>query len=424
MNARSRSFFGPFNHANYRWAWSGQTVSQIGSASHTVAIAYYFKEAFESGTIVGSILFIAGMASLACLPLSGVLADRHNRRFIALLCNAINAATAALLGVLLFVGPTNGMLLPYTAAVCTCVIRITSTFYRPAFGAMVPDLVPRDVLPGANALYKAGLRGGELGGQALGGFLYRVFGPAFVLLMDALSYCVALICVWRLQPKVQFLPSQTEAAKQSESGIAKSFMQGVKTITDIEGGALFLSMALVINFFATPIFVLMPFHVTDYLRGDAATLGWVLGSLTAGVLLGYACAAKWPISGPNSAAIVSATIVTMCAWFIVFSFCVSPIFASICLVGAGIANGYWSIYYETALQRAIPREALGRVYACFGLLSACLVPVASLIGGVVLDYLDGQTVVLFLTCSILMTLYPLVLSFSKSYRTFFRKIQN
>jgi len=40
------------------------------------------------------------------------------------------------------------------------------------------------------------------------------------------------------------------------------------------------------------------------------------------------------------------------------------------------------------------------------------------------DYLDGQTVVLFLICSILMTLYPLVLSFSESYRTFFRKIQN
>ncbi len=193
----------------------------------------------------------------------------------------------------------------------------------------------------------------------------------------------------------------------------------MRTITDVPGGALFLSMALVINFFDTPIFVLTPFHVVDYFQGDAATLGMVAGSLSAGVLIGYAGAARWPIAGVRQSTTVLLTIVAMCSFFIVFSFSFSSIFAGIFLLFAGVANGYWSIYFETTLQRMVRREALGRVYACFGLLTAGLTPVAALLSGIALDIMNQQTALLFIDCSVIMTLYPCLLIFNRKFLNFF-----
>ncbi len=409
-----------FQHRNFRLVWTGQVTSQVGSAGHTIAVSFFIKEAFQSGTIVGSVAFFSGLASILCLPLSGVLADRHNRRTIILICDALNAFSALILGLMFLVLPSGSMSLAYAAVLCTFLVRLTSTFFRPAFGATLPDLVPRAVLSQANAVYKAGARGGDLARQALGGFVYRWLGPGTLFLLDALSYFVALWCVFRTKPASLFVPKSTSGSPENE-GVIREFMQGVRAITKIPGGAIFLSMALLINFFATPIFVLMPFHVTDYLQGDAATLGVIVGALSAGVLAGYALAARWSIAKGGSTVILT-TIVVMSAFFIIFSISRNFIISCTSLFLAGVANGYWSIYFETTLQRMVRREALGRVYACFGLLSAGLTPAAALAGGLALDLLNQRTTILFLVCSILMTLYPLTLFFNQKFLSFFDRL--
>jgi hypothetical protein len=70
--------------------------------------------------------------------------------------------------------------LAFWAVSCSFIVKIDSTFFRPAFGATVPDLVPHTALSNANAFYKAGARGGDLVGQALGGFVYRLLGPGIL----------------------------------------------------------------------------------------------------------------------------------------------------------------------------------------------------------------------------------------------------
>ncbi|EON17925.1 major facilitator superfamily protein [Cupriavidus sp. GA3-3] len=183
-------------------------------------------------------------------------------------------------------------------------------------------------------------------------------------------------------------------------------------------------MALVINFFATPILVLMPFHASGVLRVSVPMYGLLMAALSMGVLIGYLMAAKIPVPRLNQTRVVVSIISFMCGCFLLFSRTGNFTLASLLLFAAGVANGYWSIFFETTLQRVIPRGALGRVYACYGLLSGGLIPLASLVGGVALDVLVGDTRVLFTVCALVMTMYPMFLSTRKGFSSFFESLES
>lgn len=145
----------------------------------------------------------------------------------------------------------------------------------------------------------------------------------------------------------------------------------------------------------------------------------LMATLSAGVLAGYLAAARVPLSRATRSSSVVCVITCMCRCFLLFSRLSDPYLAVIALFLAGLANGYWSIFFETAVQRVIPWESLGRVYACCGLLSGGLIPAASLAGGVVLDVLNQDTRTFFSVCAVIMTAYPLVLLSSGRFVSFF-----
>ncbi|QIM71273.1 MFS transporter [Bordetella trematum] len=411
----------PLSHSNFRDVWTGQFISQIGSSAHAVGVAFFLKEATESATFVGGALFVTGFAALLCLPIAGITADRRNRKHIVLICDAIGAVATFILACALLLAPAPmPEWLPYLVVLGSLTVAVSSAFFRPAFGALLPDLVPRNALASANSLYKTGARLGDLVGTTCGGIIYRFAGPGNIFIGNAVSYLISVIFVSRAKPDIIFAPSPAtdNLGKQTE-GLYDNFIKGVSTLTKIPGGRLFLSMALVINFFATPIFVLMPFHVSNVLHGQASLYGALMASLSLGILTGYFFAAKFSLARTSNSTTIVAIIVLMCAAFVIFAQATSPTLALIALFIAGIANGYWSIFFETSLQSTIPRDALGRVYACYGMLSGGLVPLSSLLGGIILDFIGQDTVLLFSICAAFMTAYPLLLLSRKNFTSFF-----
>lgn len=408
-------------HTNFRRVWFGQFVSQLGSSAQVIGASYFLKEATESATFVGLVLSCAGLVGLACLPVAGVCADRYSRRRIVLYCDVFSGVV--LLAVVLgFAACSPGKLAPmaYGVAGCLLALRAVAAFFRPAFGAILPDLVPRENLTTANSLYKTGGRVGELLGSVFGGLIYAQLGPAKLFLVDALSYGFSAICMWRTRADT---PHAAKAARRGRQGLIAEMLAGFLAISRVPGGKAFLSMALVINFFATPIFVLMPFHVARTLHGGATLFGTLMGALTCGVLIGYLVAGWRSASAFQGRYCISVTIVAMCAAFIVFAVARDTWLALVALLCAGVANGYWSIFFETALQGAVERAVLGRVYAAFGILSGGAVPIAALVGGCLLDLLSQETRALFVCCASFMTIYAVILAFSRPFNDFFQYLR-
>ena len=412
---------------DFGYVWPGQFISQMGTSLHAIGFSYYLKTATDSASLVGSVSFATGMLALLALPIAGVVCDVLSRRNIVLRCDFLCASLIVMLALGFHAFDTERsrvILLCMTAPL----IGIISVFFRPAFGAMLPDIVGREQLAKANSLYKGGARLGELFGSVSGGLLYRAFGPTVLFTLNGCSYLIAYILMRKTSFHLKVTaPSTTLRPKLSwkPPDLLRNFGEGLKQIRTIRGASEYLCTAVSINVFAAPILVYMPFHASSTFGGDALIYATLMGSLSCGIFLGYLTAAFLPIKKAASSTSITATIVLMCFCFLGFARSHELYVAASWLSVAGLANGYWSVFFETGMQSSLPRHLLGRVFATLGLGSGIAVPFSTLCAGVWLDRFEHDTHVLFTVCAFGMTIVPTtLLLFSANYRAFFERFRD
>lgn len=81
---------------NFFLLWQGGMVSAIGNQAYLIAVMLWTKEATESGTLVGIVLFAGGIASL-WIPFGGVLADRFSRVRLLVWCDLLSGISVLIL---------------------------------------------------------------------------------------------------------------------------------------------------------------------------------------------------------------------------------------------------------------------------------------------------------------------------------------
>ena len=103
-------------------------------------------------------------------PLTGWVADHFDRRTIARLTLTMLMVASGLLAFATYEGWVTLPLIFGIAAV----VGIARAFNGPAYNALAPNLVPRDVLPNAIALSSVAWQAGMIIGPALGGYVYAM----------------------------------------------------------------------------------------------------------------------------------------------------------------------------------------------------------------------------------------------------------
>jgi MFS family permease len=170
--------------------WSGVVVSQIGTRATVAACLWQVYELTGSIAATGLVGAAQAVALVSLSPIGGVLADRWDRRR---LLQATQAA--AMLAAFAMAAVTlAGVVQAWQVIAGTLVTTAAATFDQPCRQALVPALVPREVLPAAIALLNPSREVAVLTGPAIGGLLIAVDGPGLVYLFDGMSY-LALIGV-------------------------------------------------------------------------------------------------------------------------------------------------------------------------------------------------------------------------------------
>jgi DHA3 family tetracycline resistance protein-like MFS transporter len=244
---------------------------------------------------------------------------------------------------------------------------VGTAFFTPAFEAIVPDLVPDEDLPAANALDQfvrpIALR---LVGPVVGGALVSVSaGLAFAI--DAASFAATLVAVLALRP-----PRAAAAHVSAVAALREGFhfMRGRVWLW----GTL-ASAALAYLVFLGPAEVLLPYVVKNELHASARTLGLVLAAGGVGAL-GAAAFVGRREHPRRDITVVYAT------WTL----------ATLAVAGYGLATAAWqlmvaclafnaleaagTILWATIKQRHVPGVLLGRVSSLDWLISIALLPVS------------------------------------------------
>ncbi len=362
---------------DFRWLWTGQAVSAVGDMIFPVAVAVQVLDAGGDATAVGLVLGGRFAALVLFSLLGGVWADRLPRTAVMIGADVLRAVAVA--GLALTPGTPPVLVL----AGLTFLVGAGEAFFRPAYGALIPSVVPQPDLTQANALTGSSLHFAQVIGPGLGGVLVAVAGPRVAFGLDALTFAVSCATLLGVAEPASTPPERRSAVREIGEGV-----QAVRVRPWI-GAVLTLAAAQLMLAFA-PVMVLLPVIARERL-GGASSYGLVLSAGAVGALVGALLAGRLRPARPGLVGIlglVPLALQPVALW-------VSLDLGWVCVLFfvAGLGLGPFIVYWESALQVDVPKHLLARVVSLDWMCSFALLPVGLALVGPVL-HLVGRGPVL------------------------------
>ncbi|WP_234435003.1 MULTISPECIES: MFS transporter [Streptomyces] len=374
----------------FRWFFTGYTTSLLGSSMAPVAVAFAVLDGDGNGGTGGSGTDLGWVMAARILPVvlvllaGGVVADRLGSRRVMLGSDVLRGLVQALFAGLLVAGHA-----PVWAVVALVAVwGVGEGLFMPAFGAIVPDLVPRkELMADANTLLGLSRSVSTVVGPAAAGLVTAALGPAAVLLVDAVTYGVGAFALAGLR-----LPERRPADGGGESmlgdlraGWSEFVSRPWLWITTAQMGLFNLLVW-------APFLVLGPLTAQRDL-GGARAWGLVMGGYGAGAVLGGLL-----MLGRRPARPLAVATVAGLAWALPSGALAAgaslPWVAGGALV-AGAGSAVCGTLYGTTLQEWVPVELLGRLTSFGALGSFALGPLGLAAAGPLADRFGVDTLLMF-----------------------------
>ena len=264
----------PLTLPRFRALWIASVFSNLGGFFQSVAASWLMLE------LTGSPVWVSAMAASTMLPLlflalpSGALADLANRRNILLVTQA--TMLASVLG--MTASALSGHITPTLLLTFGLLLGVGAAFNAPVWMAMVPDLVPREMVPDAVALNSAAFNAARAVGPALGGIIVALAGPGVAFGINAATYVGVLAVIFSF-PASEWSP-------QEESPMGKAIAAGVRYARFSPTLLWLLGVAAAFALTGASVLTLLPNVTSEGLRGGATMYGLLLGAMGVGALGG------------------------------------------------------------------------------------------------------------------------------------------
>ncbi|HXP20535.1 MAG TPA: MFS transporter [Streptosporangiaceae bacterium] len=331
----------------------GDVVCTLGDSALWLAMAIWVKELTGRSAAAGLVFFAYAAGSLLS-PLGGVLADRLPRRPLLICSNLIAAGL-----VLLIIGVHDRAQI-WLIYLVTFLYGVIGSAIGPAQTALLPSLVPKDLLAEANGAQQTMNEGLRLIIPIVGAGLFVLWGGAVVAEIDAATFLVAAASLVALrvdEPKPERNSSAGDQGGQFAAGFRFISRDPVLRSITI---ALGLSM-LVFGFTESALFSV----VTVGLRHSASFVGLLMTTQGVGAVGGGLSAAV--ILRHISECMMTAMALALAAATALLLTLPSVVSVLAGMVLAGIVIPWVSVAAITAIQRRSPAALLGRVSGAFGL---------------------------------------------------------
>jgi MFS family permease len=376
---------------DFRLLFTGRCVSLVGDGAFLVAVAWQAYTLSNAPTALSLIGIAMTMPLIALLLLGGVVSDRHDRRRVMLIADAVRATLLVLMGALAL----SGALRLWHMMAIVAVYGAAQAFFDPASDAIVPELLPEEQLGEANALEQLvrplALR---MAGPAVGGALVGAIGPGAAFLADGATFVASAGALWAMSAATR-PPAAAPPPRRAGGAAARAATRELREGWSYVRGHVWLwgtfaSAGLAYLMFMGPAEVLLPFMVKNVLGGSGVQLGLVLG---AGGLGSVACALAMTRSGLPRRGMT-------------FIYAVWAL-ATVAVAGYGLATAMWqlmvaslafnlletagTIVWATMKQRHVPGELLGRVSSLDWLISIGLLPLSLALTGPLSSALGVRT---------------------------------
>ncbi len=331
----------------FRRLWAGSSLSSVGGAMTTFAVALQVFQLTGSSAAVGAIGLTQAVVLITLGPLGGSLADGFDRRRLALVTSSALAGVSALFAAQAFgnVRQLWPLFVLITAQASLAAVD------GPARRVFTPLLLPPERVGAGMALTTLSAQVARLVGPMAAGVLVAEVGLRACYLVDAASFAGAIYGLARL-------PATAPARGAGRAGL-RSAAQGLRFVrrqpvllgallTDVNGMVLGMPVAL------------LPAFAAAHFGGSPRALGLLVAAPAVGGLIGASLSGPvGRVRRPGRALLGSVAL-----WGLgiaAFGFATALWLAVGLLALAGAADAATVVLRGTIVQLVTPDELRGRV---------------------------------------------------------------
>ncbi len=354
---------------------------------------WFTYAATRSSLEVAAIAVVFQLTYVAVGPAAGVFADRWDHRRTMIVCDG---ARAAILSAFALITWRAGFSFPL-ALVAVFLLESAGRFFGPSRLAYIPFLIERDDLATANGLFTGTRQAAGLGGQALAGLMISGVGALAGFVVDAVSFVLSGLALTLIRPPrapEAGSPTVSSYPKTSRHGFWSELREGYQVLVGIPMIRALLLFAAFSNAAFAMIEPAMPAYIRTTLHSGAWAYGLVGSFQFGGTLLGGFLAGEIAARLRAGPLMVAATA-----------------FDGAALVAAGVVHvvpvalvlwGSWAsalavigVVEQSLDQALIPRQHMARVMALMSSVGMALMPVGSLVGGLLAGRIGAASLYVF-----------------------------
>jgi len=363
-------------HRDFSYLWSGQLVSNIGTAISTLALMFYAYD------LTGSAMAMAILAIAQTLPVVvfagfvGVYVDQWNRKTIMIASDVVRAITILLIPLTIYF-PTF-MPTIYWVYLLTFIYATANAWFFPARSASIPNLVEGDELVAANSLSQMTFQVVQLVVPPLGGILVALLAPDYFLAF-AITASTFVFSAFALRGiRTNLRPDRSMEDKES---LMKQIAQGARYVI----GNAILSFLFVFAMLLAVSSGILNALLIPYIEGElglgSAQFGLILsaGAATGAVTAIY-FSKKKDLNKPLYLIVAAELLAGVAIFALAFAFDLVTVMLSWAMIGA--VDVVINIPLSVLMQQLVEDKLRGRVFALLNVAFTAIQVVGMGLGGV------------------------------------------
>jgi len=389
LSRLSAQTFASLRHKDYRYLWFGTMFMSAGLWIQNVTLGWFLYDMTNSAVLLGILNGLKALPYLLFGLVAGVVADRMDRRKLLLVIQPILMVTAFFMGYLI----VSKLVQVWHIFVFAVIAGTGWAFAQPIRQALVPNVVPKEIVMNAVALNSVGFNIVKIIGPALGGVLIAWIGAGGNFFVQAVTYTGVFYMIYLMS-----VPSTPPDAL--ETSALANLKDGLNYVLANPAVLAVMITSQVPWLFAMPYLSLMPVFQKDVLGVDASGLGFLMAAPGVGAVLSLLLLASFADKYVYKGRLLLLGLVVWGLSLILFSRAVSMPMALLMLIGVGACQLFFNATSNTMLQIIVPDTLRGRIMSIY-MLNRGITPFGSMVAGLSTAYFGAPNTVTVMGLSVI-----------------------
>lgn len=368
------------NNKNYILFWLSQSVSQLGSAMTGFALVIWAYEQTNSAMAVSLLTFFSYLPYILVSVFAGVFVDTHKKKSIMLWSDTVSMLCSFFILMQYAVGNVQ----IWHIYIVNTVTGFMNAFQSPASTVAIGLLVPKEKYSKVSGLNSFSSSLIMVATPMLAASISSFLGLGGIIFIDLATFCFAFVILLIFICIPEVTPNNENFKNNS---VMDGCKEGFAFLLKYKGMLyIIVSMAL-LNFFSRLTYEnILPAMILARSGGNNHILGIVSGVLGIGGILGglLVILFKTPKSG-----------IKMIYFSAAFSFLFGDLLMGVgqnvfvwmfAALAASIPIPFINAGQNVLMYNAVPKEMQGRVFAVRNAVQYFTIPIGTLLGGALADY--------------------------------------